>query len=105
MVPLQKPLCLKKVALPPLSNSTDFLYIRTTIFFVFQSNLINQIAEYVEMMPKTSQEKLLKTLKQKRALQLAKKIDAQKKPRLVISDQEIADIIHQFRKTKDKPAK
>ena len=65
---------------------------------MFQSNLINQIAGYVEMMPKTSQEQLLKTLKQKRALQLAKKIDAKKKPRLVISDQEIADMIHDFRK-------
>ena len=72
---------------------------------MFQSNLINQIAEYVEMLPKTSQEQLLKTLKQKRALQLAKKIDAQKKPRLVISDQEIADMIHDFRKTKVKTGK
>ena len=27
---------------------------------MFQSNLINQIAEYVEMLPKTSQEQLLK---------------------------------------------
>jgi len=72
---------------------------------MFQSNLINQIAGYVEMMPKTSQEQLLKTLKQKRALQLAKKIDAKKKPRLVISDQEIADMIHDFRKNKAKSGK
>jgi hypothetical protein len=72
---------------------------------MFQSNLINQIAEYVEMMPKTSQEQLLKTLKQKSALQLAKKIDAQKKPRLVISDQEISDMIHDFRKNKVKNGK
>ena len=72
---------------------------------MFQSNIISQIAGYVELMPKTSQEQLLKTLKQKRALQLAKKIDATKKPRLVISDQEIADMIHDFRKTKIKNRK
>ena len=72
---------------------------------MFQSNIINQIAGYVEMMPKSSQEQLLKTLKQKRALQLAKKMDAKKKPRLVISDQEIADIIHDFRKSKIKSTK
>ncbi len=72
---------------------------------MFQSNIINQIAGYVEMMPKSSQEQLLKTLKQKRALQLAKKMDAKKKPRLVISDQEIADIIHDFRKSKVKATK
>ena len=72
---------------------------------MFQSNLINQIAEYVEMMPKTSQEQLLKSLKQKRALQLANQIDAKKKPRFVISDQEIADMIHDFRKGKVKSGK
>jgi hypothetical protein len=49
---------------------------------MFQPNLISRIAGYAEMMPKTSQEQLLKTLKQKRALQLAKKIDAQKKTAL-----------------------
>jgi hypothetical protein len=68
---------------------------------MFQSNLIHQIAEYVEMMPKIPQGLLLKSLKQKRALQLAKKLDSQKKPRLVISDQEIADMIHDFRKGKN----
>jgi len=72
---------------------------------MLQQNLISQIAEYVEMMPKTSQEHLLKTLKQKRAIQLAKKIDAVKKPKLVISDQEIADVIHDFRKTRTKSRK
>ena len=66
---------------------------------MLQPSLINQITEYVEMMPKTSQALLLKNLKQKRALQLAKKIDAKKKPALVISDQEIAEMIHDFRKS------
>ena len=72
---------------------------------MLQHSLISQIAEYIEMMPKTSQEQLLKTLKQKRAIQLAKKIDAIKKPKLVISDQEIADLIHDFRKTRTKSRK
>jgi|GEM_PF-4679657 len=56
--------------------------------------------DYVEMMPKVSQERLLKSLKQKRALQLARNIDAKKKPRFIISDQEIADMIHDFRISK-----
>lgn len=72
---------------------------------MFQSKIVSQIADYVEMMPKTSQEQLLKSLKQKRALQLAEQIDAKKKPRFVISDQEIADMIHDFRKGKEKSAK
>ena len=72
---------------------------------MLQHSLISQITEYVEMMPKTSQELLLKKLKQKSALQLAKKIDSKKKPRIIISDQELADMIHDFRKTKSKSAK
>jgi hypothetical protein len=62
-------------------------------------NTLTELVGLLEEMPKKSQAEMLRQLKLKKALQLARKIDAAKKPKLKITDQEIADIVHEYRKT------
>jgi hypothetical protein len=63
---------------------------------------LSEILKLIEDMPEKTQSAILRQLKMKKALMLAKKIDAAKKPKIVISEQEIADIFHDYRKTKWK---
>ena len=59
---------------------------------------LNEIVKIVEDMPKEFQRKLLHQLKMKRAMIAARKIDAIKKPAMVISDDEIAQMVYDFRR-------
>jgi hypothetical protein len=66
---------------------------------LFTSNTtLSEIVKLVEELPEKKQAAMLRQLKLKKALALAKKIDAAKKPKFVISDQDIADIVHEHRK-------
>lgn len=60
---------------------------------------MKQIVAMVEELPESVQESILHQLKMKKALLFAKKIDKTKKGKAKISDQEIADIIHQYHTT------
>lgn len=68
--------------------------------YISGNETIKQILTIVEELPNSVQESLLHQLKMKKALLTAKKIDKAKKGKSVISDQEIADIIHQYRKVR-----
>ena len=66
--------------------------------FLFTSNnTLSVIVSIIEEMPNKVQESLLHQLKMKKAIAMAKKIDAIKKPKLVFSDNEIAEMVHNFR--------
>jgi hypothetical protein len=67
-------------------------------------NTLTELVGLLEEMPQKSQVELLRQLKLKKALQIARKIDAVKKPKLKITDQEIADIVHEHRKSTWKKA-
>lgn len=58
---------------------------------------LREIVDILQEFPESAQNRFLKELKLKKALLLAKKIDAVKKPRIKISDDEIAEIIHNTR--------
>ncbi len=62
-------------------------------------NTMNELVSLLEEMPQKTQAELLRQLKLRKALQMARKVDSAKKPRLKMSDQEIADIVHEYRKT------
>ena len=72
---------------------------------MFQTkNTLNELVSLLEEMPQKTQAEMLRQLKLRKALQMARKIDTAKKPKLKISDQEIADIVHEYRKTAWKKA-
>ncbi|MEO8147488.1 MAG: hypothetical protein ABI723_07615 [Bacteroidia bacterium] len=62
-----------------------------------ENNTVKEILSIIEDMPKKFQSELLRQLKLKKALQLAKKIDSSKGSKIKYSDQEIADMVHNFR--------
>jgi len=64
------------------------------------SATLREIVDLLQEFPASAQNRFLKELKLKKALLLAKKIDAAKKPRINISDDEIAEIIHNSRAKK-----
>ncbi len=64
------------------------------------SATLREIVDLLQKFPASAQNRFLKELKLKKALLLAKKIDAAKKPRINISDDEIAEIIHNSRAKK-----
>lgn len=68
--------------------------------YISGNETIKQILTIVEELPNSVQESLLHQLKMKKALLTAKKIDKAKKGKSLISDQEIADIIHQYRRAR-----
>lgn len=68
--------------------------------YISGNETIKQILTIVEELPNSVQESLLHQLKMKKALLTAKKIDKAKKGKPVVTDQEIADIIHQYRKAR-----
>lgn len=66
---------------------------------MFQSNhTVTEIVSLVEELPKKDQERILRHLKLGKAKKLALKLDAGKKATQTFSDQEIADMIHDYRK-------
>jgi len=62
-----------------------------------QENPLQQIVSMIKEMPDSVQRRLLHQLKMSRAVALARQVDAGKKPRFVISDSEIAEMVHGFR--------
>jgi hypothetical protein len=70
---------------------------------LFSSNTtLHEIVTLVETLPKKAQEKVLKQAKLERAkISGAKISSAQKKVKLKVSDNEIADMVHQHRKKKN----
>lgn len=68
--------------------------------YISGNETIKQILTIIEELPNSVQESLLHQLKMKKALLTAKKIDKAKKGKSLVSDQEIADIIHQYRKAR-----
>lgn len=58
---------------------------------------LREIVNILEEWTDNDQQQLLRQLRMKRALRLARKIDKGQKAKQVISDQEIADIVHGFR--------
>jgi hypothetical protein len=66
---------------------------------MFQSkNTISEIVTLVEELPRKDQQRILRHLKLSKAKKLAAKLDRGKKPAQIFSDQEIADMIHDYRK-------
>lgn len=65
-----------------------------------RNDTLSQIVDILEEFPREVQNGILKQMRMKKALLLARKIDSGKKPKRIISDQEIADMIHDFRKWK-----
>lgn len=61
---------------------------------------LREIVDLLQEFPASAQNRFLKELKLKKALLLAKKIDSAKKPRMKISDEDIAEIIHNIRVSK-----
>lgn len=66
---------------------------------MFQTNnRITEIVSLVEELPKRDQERILRHLKLGKAKKLAAKLDRGKKPAEIFTEQEIADMIHEYRK-------
>lgn len=62
-----------------------------------QSSALKELVSIIGELPAVAQRSLLHQLKMRRALALAKQIDATEKPRFEISDSEIVDMVHEFR--------
>jgi hypothetical protein len=78
-------------------NQNYYLYKKQVMFQT--KNTLHELVSLLEEMPQKTQTEMLRQLKLRKALQMARKIDSAKKPKLKISDQEIADIVHEHRKT------
>jgi hypothetical protein len=70
---------------------------------LFSSNsTLHEIVTLVESLPKKAQEKVLRQAKLEQAKISASKIsEAQKKVKLKVTDDEIAEMVHQYRKKKN----
>ena len=61
---------------------------------------LKEIVDIIESWTDRDRETLLRQLKMKKALRLARKIDKNSKLKQAVSDKEIADIVHDFRNGK-----
>ncbi len=59
-----------------------------------------EIVRLIDEFPETFRQQLFYILKMKKTISMAKEIDKQKRPSIKITDEEIADIVHDFRKAK-----
>ncbi len=67
-------------------------------FVISQNSTIIDIVGILDTMKETEQTSLLRQLKLAKAKELSKKLN-KAKPEITLSDEEIADIVHQHRKT------
>ncbi len=71
-------------------------------FFNTSNFTISEILTIVEELPTKDQRRILRNLKLMKARKLARKLDSGKKPKQMFTDDEIADMIHEYRKKKWK---
>ena len=69
-------------------------------FFTASNPTISEIVTIVEELPTKEQRRILRNLKLMKARKLARKLDSGKKPKRMFSDDEIADMILEYRKKK-----
>lgn len=83
-----------------LKSSNPFYYLCGMSLLVSSNQTLGEIVSLIEELPKSTQQSILYQLKMKKALALANKIDKAAKPKFIISDQEIADIVQATRTAK-----
>ena len=69
-------------------------------FFTSPNPTISEIVTIVEELPSKDQRRILRHLKLMKARKLARKLDSGKKPTKTFTDDEIADMVHEYRRKK-----
>ncbi len=69
-------------------------------FFTASNPTLSEIVTIVEELPSRDQKRILRHLKLLKARKLARKLDSGKKPGRLLTDNEIAGMVHEYRKKK-----
>lgn len=69
-------------------------------FFTSSNPTVTEIASIVGELPSKEQKRILRNLKLMKAKKIARKLDSGKKLKRIFTDDEIADMIHEYRKKK-----